>query len=282
MNLDDQLRAVLDEEAGMRIASPPNVEGMISGGKARRRRRNAVRAGGGVLAAVIAVGGLYGLTQIGDGEADSQGLIATTPTPEALPTFAEPEAITAGTYLVPAGNGEVAPYTVTVPAGWAAQYGDSLSKHPDEPSGVGIGTFALDEIGLFDDACHGPGILGTARSSTANLVTALRRQVAGPKVSHPVATTLAALPATRIDLDQPARVSGCRLGRQILQVWRQIPQPADDYFVLFPDSSASVYVVDVDGRAQVFVVQTGDEISAADRAELQSVLDSISFRTGAQ
>lgn len=61
----------------------------------------------------------------------------------------------------------------------------------------------------------------------------------------------------------------------MLQIW-------SGYFVLFPAESASVYVVDVGGRVQVFVTKTDDDASPTDRAELQSILDSISFQTGAQ
>ena len=90
-------------------------------------------------------------------------------------------------------------------------------------------------------------------------------------------------PATRIDLDYPGSkpLSNCRLSTTpgiepgVLQVW-------SGYFVLFPAESASVYVVDVGGRAQVFVTRTRDDASAADRAELQSILDSIRFQTGAE
>lgn len=274
MNLDDQLRVVLNEEAAMRTPAPPDVQDLISAGRTRRRRRNAVWAGGGVLAAVLAAGGLYGIAQIGDDEADSPGLIATTPTPGALPTSDEPVEIGAGTYLVRAGNGEVAPYTVTVPAGWAAQHGDILAKHPDEPGAIMIDSFVLDTTRLTDDACTGPETLGKAQTSTAGLVAGLRAQGSGPRVGDPVAATVGGLPATRIDLDFPSAPprTSCRLARGGLQIWRGAPS---DYFVLFPAESASVYVVDVGGRSQLFVTQTRDDASAADRAELESILGSI-------
>ena len=45
--------------------------------------------------------------------------------------------------------------------------------------------------------------------------------------------------------------------------------------MLLPGAVASVYVVDVDGKRQVFLTQVSNSASAADRAELQTVLDSI-------
>lgn len=276
MNLDEQLRAALNAEADTRTAALPDVQGLIRGGRARRRRRTAVWAGGSVLAAVVAVGGVYGVAQLGEGGARSAQRIADQPTPLSLPSSDAGVPIESGTYVVPAGNGEVAPYTVTVPTGWTAVYGDTLAKHWQEPRATEISTFALDEIELFDDACDGPRTLGTAQSSVDSLVTGLRGQVSGAQVGDPVATTLGGLPANRIELDLPSDHprTGCRLGSGGLQVWRS---QGGDYFVLFPDERASVYVVDVAGRAQVFVAKTGGGASAADRSELESILDSVRF-----
>ena len=97
-----------------------------------------------------------------------------------------------------------------------------------------------------------------------------------PRRSDPVAITLGGLQAARIELDVPSDRprSGCRLGRGGLQVWRS---QGDDYFVLFPDERASVYVVDVAGRALVFVTKSDGEVSAADRAEVESIMGSIRF-----
>ena len=47
--------------------------------------------------------------------------------------------------------------------------------------------------------------------------------------------------------------------------------------MLFPDERASVYVVDVAGRALVFVTKSDGEVSAADRAEVESIMGSIRF-----
>lgn len=284
MNLDDQLRAVLNEEAGTRTATPPDVQGLISGGQARRRRRNAVWAGGSVLAAVIAAGGGYGVAQLGGGDADSVGQIANQPTPQPLPDSAQRVAIDPGTYMVPADDNVVAPYTITVPAGWEAQHGVDVGKHQDQPGAVRIEPFVLDQIRLTEDTCTGPETLGTAQTSTAGLVAGLRAQGSGLRVGDPVADTVGGHPATRIDLDYSGSeaLSNCRLPAQspgleqgVLQIW-------SGYFVLFPTESASVYVVDAGDRAQVFVTRTRDDASAADRAELQSVLDSISSQTGAE
>lgn len=90
-----------------------------------------------------------------------------------------------------------------------------------------------------------------------------------------MSTTLGGYPATRIDLEVPEQVdvARCRLAPVGLQIWYS--EPADKYFVLLAGATASVYVVAVDGRRQVFLTQVSGSTSAADRAELQAVLDSI-------
>jgi hypothetical protein len=283
MTLDDQLRAVLNEEADVRTAARPDVQRLILGGRARRRRSNRVWAGGAALAAVIAVGGGYGVAQLGD--ADAGSLITDQPTPQPLPVSSEVVAVEPGTYVVAArSDAVVTPYTITVPAGWEAQHGLTVGKNADEQGGLHLDAFVLDRIRLTDNACTGPDTLGVELPGVASLLRGLRAQASGPRVGEPVAATVGGLPATRIDLDYPAgrALSNCRLsvdnpslGEGVLQVWF-------GYFVLAPAESASVYVVELDGGTQVFVTKTADDASAADRAELESVLDSIRFQTGAE
>lgn len=295
MNLDDQLRAVLNEEAGGRRAPLPDVRGIISGGRTRRRRRNAVRAGASVLATVVAVGGLYGVAQLGDYDTGSEdhGVVDQSPEPRALPISDDgAAALEAGTHRAPAGESQVAAYDVTVPADWHVQYGIMLVKYPTPPSpdthpeidgteGMFLSPFVLEKVRLFRDACHGGEEIGAAPSSVAELVSGLRAQRSGPLTSDPVATTLGGLPATRIDLGfrSGGDLSDCRIPG-MLQIWRAHPERNVDYNVLLPHGSISVYVVEVAGRSQGFLTQTLSETSDADRAELRSILDSISFSTG--
>ena len=88
-------------------------------------------------------------------------------------------------------------------------------------------------------------------------------------------TTLGGYPASRIDLTVPEGLDlkACRLEGNGLQIW--FSHPADDYFVLVPDGTASVYILDVDGQRQVFLTQHRAATSAEDLRELQGVLDSI-------
>jgi hypothetical protein len=182
--------------------------------------------------------------------------------------------IEAGTHLIPRSAWSVADFTVTFPAGWGVQYGHVYAKHGDEPDEFGFYPVVVDEI--YNDSCApedeskrrvGPGI--------DDLYAALRDQAGGAAISKPVPTTLGDHPASRIDLRIPNHldVAGCRMAPGGLQIWYS--EPADKYFVLLREATASVYVLDVGGKRQLFVIQVADATSAADRAELKTVLDSI-------
>jgi len=84
-----------------------------------------------------------------------------------------------------------------------------------------------------------------------------------------------ALPAGPGDQDRPRNPEGLQglldAGSRI-RAPALVQQPADKYFVLLPDGTASVYVGDVDGARQVFVTQVR-EPAAAQRALTPSVVD---------
>ena len=79
MNLENELRAVLSQEAEMTNATRPDIEGLLSGGQVRRRRRNVAWIGGIAAAIVFVGGGVVALTQI-DGGDDGDSKTAAGPT----------------------------------------------------------------------------------------------------------------------------------------------------------------------------------------------------------
>jgi hypothetical protein len=186
----------------------------------------------------------------------------------------EVAAVAPGSYLIPSSAWSVADFTATFPEGWTVQYGHVYGKNPDEADEFGFYAVVVDEI--YTDSCAAEDETTRAVGpSVEDLYAALRDQAGGAEVSDPVSTTLGGYPATRIDLRIPKHLdlASCRLAPYGLQIWYS--EPADKYFVLLENATASVYVVDVDGERQIFLTQAGDAASAADRAELQTVLDSI-------
>ena len=71
----------------MRTAPTPDIEGMVNRGQERLRRRNTMRIGLAAAMVLLVGGGIYGITQIGDGDPDSAPDIANTPSESAsVPT----------------------------------------------------------------------------------------------------------------------------------------------------------------------------------------------------
>jgi hypothetical protein len=183
--------------------------------------------------------------------------------------------IAAGTHRIPKSAWSVADLAVTVPDGWTLQYGHVYSRQAGNGGELGFYPIIVDTI--YADACRGElGGVTPVGPRGADLVAALLAQP-GAHVTGPVMTTLGDRPAQRLDLEIPAPIdwSSCSYPHLGLQIWHSIP--TDKYLVLLPGGTASVYVLDVDGSRQVVVTQTGDRATSTERAELQTVLDSIRF-----
>lgn len=106
MSLDEDLRVTLTREAERRTAPPPDVVGMISGGRVRRRRRTVARLGAAAAVSVLVGSAVLGVTHAdpldhlaGPGPA---GTPAESATPAPLPDYGllEPRV----TYRLPVGT----------------------------------------------------------------------------------------------------------------------------------------------------------------------------------
>jgi len=212
---------------------------------------------------------LLGLAACG-GTDGSESDVSSATAHAALPVTDDPTPIDAGEYLMPQDAWSVADYSVTIPEGWTLQYGHIFAKNSDQEGEFDFYGVVVDEI--FDDACHGEGVSVPVESGTEALVTALQKQP-GPRVSPPVQTTFGGHRATRVDLRIPEGMEpNCRMLGENLQVW--FSRPAPKYLVLLPDTLTSVFILDLDGERQVFVVMRPEDLPAVERAELQAVLDS--------
>jgi hypothetical protein len=104
MNIDQQLRAALSQEAEMQNAPAPDVDRMISGGRARQGRRRTARFGIAAAVAVLAAGGAYGVMKVHSGTTDTPTRPApsqsTTPQPYPSGSVVQP-----GTYRMLVGDG---------------------------------------------------------------------------------------------------------------------------------------------------------------------------------
>jgi hypothetical protein len=198
MSLDDQLRTSLNHQADIRYAPPPDVQGLISGGRARRRHRNATRAGFGVVAVVLVAGSVYGVTQVDPGRARTEPDPAANTTVMTLPSFQDTEfvPIKPGTYRMAVGADADADHarieaelTVRGP-GWLSGTQPVLS----EASGAGPGPITAG-VGVYQPTllAGGSGCTGswTGRAPGATPLEMARQLTSLPwseVVQRPTAT----------------------------------------------------------------------------------------------
>ncbi len=234
---------------------------------------------------IMAIVGLAACATQSGQDADQTSTSTTSTTATTSTTVATvvsewppPGPIEAGTYHIAPSAWTVADLTVTMPEGWETQYGSpGASKGDDHDGGLSFQFVIVDAI--YSDPCVGSGggsdSLTQVGPSVDDLAAALLAQPS-TGATGPVDTTIGGLPATRIDLAIPDDFDGadCNIPGD-LQIWHSVP--ADEYFVLLGDGTASVYIFDVDGERQVFVTQYRAAATAEDLADLQNIIDSISI-----
>ena len=188
-----------------------------------------------------------------------------------------------GTYHIASSAWSVSGFTVTMPAGWEIHPAIPLGaiKHSDQNGELAFYFVIVDAI--YSDPCVGPeggaDELMEVGPSVDHLANALLEQP-HTVATGPVDTTLGGLPAKRIDLtmaDDPETAS-CNIDLPgNLQIWYSAP--ADKYFVLLGDGTASVYILDVNGERQVFLTHYRAAARAEDIAEMQTIIESIKIDT---
>jgi hypothetical protein len=198
---------------------------------------------------------------------------SASPSPAAMPLpTSNHVALSAGTYYVAdPGDTNVQRFTFTLPAGWTTA--DLVSKNSGEPGEVFLTTWVVTHV--FPDVCHWGATLVDAGTTTDDLINALSTQQ-GRTESAPSDATIGGYPAKRIELTVPADldVSTCTNGN--LRYW---PGPGPDLSSGLCCNPAGniddVYAVDIAGRRLAVVARYYPDSSGADKAELQSVVDSI-------
>jgi hypothetical protein len=164
----------------------------------------------------------------------------------------------------------------TVPAGWSANSEWYVLKHAGAADELMFTVWEVTHI--FEDACHwqdaGLVSAGTTPAELASLLTTQKGRVASATTD----ATVAGYPAKRLRLTLPADldVSACTNG-----VARPWPDPGPDmsggYCCLPAGSVDEVSIVAADGFRIVVIARHQPGSSAADQAELQSIVDSIAI-----
>ena len=169
-------------------------------------------------------------------------------------------------------------FTIDIPEGLIGHTGHYLETTEDFEGGASFGFYPVLVDEIYADPCEGErGSTVPLGPEPNDLVEALLAQP-GTATASPVETVVGGLPAMRVDLVVPegADLGACHLadyGPPGLQIW--FSKPTGKFFVLSPDLHARVYVVDVEGRRQVFLAVHDVEASAEDLAGLESMINSI-------
>ncbi|HEY2877518.1 hypothetical protein [Nocardioides sp.] len=284
MSLDDQLRTALNQQADVRYAPPPDVQGLISGGRARRRRRHATRAGFGVMAVVLAVGGVYGARQIDPGRARTESGPAAAATLMTLPSFQNTEfvPIKPGTYRMAVGadaSGARIDAALTVRGpGWLSGSQPVLS----EVTGAGGGPI-MAGVGVYQPTllAGGSGCTSSSRGRAPG-TTALE-----------MARRLIRLPRSEV-VQRPTETRA--FGHDALHLRLRIDDqcPMDEYYRLAETPSGDrgisygnqpevviidLWVVDVDGTAVVVDTWRHSDTPTAQLETTRLTRSSIRFET---
>ena len=269
MTLDEELRAALSRGADMQIAPRPDVQDLISGGRARRRRRTATRIGVSIAAAVVLAGGsAYAVTQL-DSSPD-----AVAPSGSAWPSkyMTDGGAIEPGTYRLAVSETIAADLTFGG-SNWVA------SGHPLVSDGVfyaGVGVYRPALL-TGARACSGDWQAQTPGTTSQELAGRLARLPMSTVVEPAAATTAFGHDAVHLQLQINAR---CPAGQYYLvaesvQGGRQGVTYDAGYGTVPPDVVIDFWVVDVDGTPVVVdlwrQVGASNELLHAARAASESI-----------
>jgi hypothetical protein len=257
MNLEEELRAVLSQEAEMRTTPTPDIEGMVNGGKSRLRRRNTTRIGLAAAAVLLVGGGIYGATQLGDNDDPDAG-VANQPSETAAAAIPQswPDndgaPVEAGTYrtfvgLAEAGGTIEADFTIDGD-GWRG------SNYPVASAGEGFAGLGVYQPESVAGGCRMEAGLKDAATAPQQLVQQLIRMPRSEVVQQPARTEAFGGSAVHLQLRIDAACEGEGAFYQVAE------GPAGSrgisYFDESPQGDAGMvivdfWVVDVDGTPVV-------------------------------
>ena len=221
-----------------------------------------------------------------------------SPTPTATP-FPEPIAVPSAAALVLPRTGDLqagVPYAiedtnvtplrfiVTVPAGWETfDYGlmGKTGGGTKNPASMRTGFSPWLVANVYADPCHwsSGGLAITGSNPTVDqLATALSQQV-GRNGSTPVDVTLAGYSGKMVELSVPTDFDKNTCDSLLVKTWLEGGPNGggDGGYVYGPGQHNTVYILDVNGTPLVFDTMYMPTATTADKAELQAVLDSVSF-----
>ena len=270
---DRSLQAALDE---VHVTSQQRF------GAARRTfnmNGNAFRlaAGAAVGLLIFVAGGIY----LGNNSSGGVGgTPAATPSPTSTPAPLPSEGvIQPGRYRL--GSKEVsvpATMSITVPSGWSA--GGAITKNYGSEDAADAGP-ALGEWQIsnrFNDACTDHTLFEPAPGPGIDELLATLASQPGIEAGPITDVTVFGYRGKSVELTVATDIATCPVdsGNDPLSgFWLWASPDGDRRYVQGSDEMDRIYAVDVDGTRFTFFARIPARTTAADRAELQAVIDSI-------
>jgi hypothetical protein len=171
MSLDDDLRSAFSQQAAIRLAPPPDPDGLMSGGRARRRRRDLRRAGAGAAAAVLTLAGGYAVVDAVRAAPDDA--VASRPSgsvPAVPPEEGDRRRLAPSTYVVRVGTsahgGRIEAAFTLESANWSD--GDFLlASERSESAFAGVGVYQPDALASGTGCVNDPSTTEPAPKGAA-------------------------------------------------------------------------------------------------------------------
>lgn len=280
MNLEEELRAVLGQEAEMLTTPTPDIEAMVDGGETRLRRRNTKRMGLAAAAVLVVGGGIYGAVQLGD-NGDPGTAVVNRPSPPVEVTtpqfWPDTEAVEAGTYRTGVGRAEdgsriVADFTIDG-EDWEG------SNYPVAYAGAfaGLGVYQPESVA---GGCRMDAGYKDAATAPQQLVQQLVRMPRSEVVQQPARTEAFGSSAVHLQLRIDA---WCGVDAAYLVANGPSGDRGISYYDESPQGDARMVIIDfwvVDVAGTSVVVDRFHRADAPDHLVAQSTraVESITFR----
>jgi hypothetical protein len=225
--------------------------------------------------ALLGYGVLRGQDVGGPGPVDVPSVTAT-PTPTRPPT-APTGRLEPGTYRVAEFTRRA--FTVTVPSGWSRDDNflstgtGTAEANAFDGNGVYVASWVVSHV--YSDSCQWEGALREA-ASVAELTEALPEQT-GHDTTVRTETEVGGYPATRFEFSVPSDFDIAACDQQFMRLWPDAGPNENFGLPIYVGQTATVYVVDIDNQAQLVIAGQKESSTAADVAELESVVSSITF-----
>jgi hypothetical protein len=223
----------------------------------------------GVAAAMVVAAAVLGGALFVGGRNNPGGPGPTaSPSPTPGPPVNVHGVLEPGTYRVTPGAVSA---TLTVPAGWSGGGLDPNVSKGDGPTSMFVGFWPLDEdfATVYADPCHWEGNVVTppVGPTVDDLADALAAQ-ADRGDALPTDVTVDGYHGKFLELSVPSGIDFADCDQGEFRSWF-------GRFHQGPGQIDRIYILDVDGQRAVYFGSFLPEVSAADQAELQSILDSV-------